>query len=119
MPLYNLDEETGYIFDVDLCYPPDLHDSTANLPFAPEKLTLGAEYLSDLMKEQWGTASYRGSQKLMLIQWDMEHYIIYGKLLQFYIKHGMRVPGSILPFVSTNPISSHHIFDTIVRSANK
>ena len=35
---YDEDSDKGYIFDVDIEYPRELHDSHSNLPFLPEKM---------------------------------------------------------------------------------
>ena len=106
----NLDGDIGYIFEVDLHYPTKLHDSTEDLPFAPERLKLGSDYLTPLMKTQWGDKlKYRGHEKLMITQWDKEKYVIHGKLLQFYVQQGLIVTKihSALQFHQSNFFASY------------
>ena len=40
------DSETGYILDVDLSYPPELHHLHNDYPLAPEKMKIQSEMLS-------------------------------------------------------------------------
>ena len=39
-------EELGYILDVDLEYPPELHDLHSDYPLAPEKMRVTSNLLS-------------------------------------------------------------------------
>ncbi len=51
------------------------------------------------MRDQWmhiqqlraSNTFYTGCTKLMLTHWDKKNYVIHGRLLQFYMKHGMIV----------------------------
>ena len=51
------EQDVGYMLEVDLEYPDELHDSHDNFPCAPEKMMIEKEYLSDtkkFMEEQVG-----------------------------------------------------------------
>jgi hypothetical protein len=89
----DLDGDTGFLLEVDLGYPHEIHDKTKDLPLAPEKLKINTNCLSAFMKEQYKRLS-KGSlpktyEKLLLTQWDKTSYVVHGKLLQFYLRQGM------------------------------
>ena len=44
------DSPVGYFVEVDLVYPPGIHDSHNDLPLAPEKLKIPKEWKSDYAK---------------------------------------------------------------------
>ena len=45
------DSEEGYILEVDLSYPTDLHDLNNDYPLAPEKMKISSETLSSYCRE--------------------------------------------------------------------
>lgn len=89
----DLDSDIGYLLEVDLHYPEHLHDSTSDLPFAPEKSKLSqqnfTQFQSDQYKQAYGDMRYPGYEKLLLTVWDKENYIVHARLLQFYLQQGM------------------------------
>ena len=42
-----LNDEKGYILEVDLCYPSELHELHNDYPLAPEQLVVKEEMISD------------------------------------------------------------------------
>lgn len=44
------EQETGYILEVDLNYPANLHKDHNSFPLAPERLTITPDLLSDYAK---------------------------------------------------------------------
>jgi hypothetical protein len=90
----NLDGDQGVLLEVDLDYPASIHDQTADLPFAPEKMKVDKNHVSDFMHAQYQSYQSRPTEvklyeKLLLTQWNKTHYVIHGKLLQFFLRHGM------------------------------
>jgi hypothetical protein len=47
------DGEVGHLFEVDLVYPPSIHEQTEELPLAPEKLTGKYEEFPPYMQQLW------------------------------------------------------------------
>ena len=45
------DQDVGYMLEVDLEYPEELHDMHNTYPLAPEKIKIKEEYLSEYQKE--------------------------------------------------------------------
>ena len=92
-----LEGPKGYTLEVDLEYPIELHDKSQDLPFAPEHMAPEPEWLSDLMKEQFlavypnKKGKYTGCDKLLLNQFSKTGYVVHFKILQFYLKQGMRI----------------------------
>ena len=88
--------DEGYTLEVTLEYPAAIHDETQDLPFAPERLTPKSEWLSDMQHAQRKLAyaqenTYHGTAKLLLTQFHKCNYVVHFKILQFYLKHGMRI----------------------------
>ena len=88
--------DDGYVIEVDLHCPPEIHDRTQDLPLAPESLIIHESWLSDHMRSQCKELfphkrAYRGSKKLLLNVFDQHKYVVHFKLLQFYLKQGMRI----------------------------
>lgn len=68
------DSDTGYIFEVDLHYPSELHDKHNDYPFCPEKRNV-----SGIMK----------NEKLLLTFYDKKNYIIHYSMLKLALEHGL------------------------------
>ena len=81
-----------YFLEVDLCYPQHLHNAHADLPMAPEKITVAWEELSPLSKEQWSRnckMRYRPQSKLIPNLRDKKRYVLHLEALKFYVKAGL------------------------------
>jgi DNA polymerase type B, organellar and viral len=91
--------DKGYILEVDLEYPNELHDSHNDYPLAPEKLQITPEMLSsynefevenddgpftkEIMNET--------SKRLVTVLSDKERYVIHYKNLLYYVSKGLSV----------------------------
>ncbi|XP_029673848.1 uncharacterized protein LOC115241990 [Formica exsecta] len=65
----------GYILEVDLAYPSNLHDSHADLPFCPTR----------------DKPPGKRDEKLLATLYDMSRYMTYYRNLQQCVRHGLRV----------------------------
>lgn len=90
------DAETGYILNVDLEYPKELHDDSSHLeyPLAPEKIAIAKENLSPYQKDLLGKfkLSYNSKgKKLIPHLGPRKQYVLHYKNLQYYLKKGMKL----------------------------
>ena len=81
--------DTGYIFDVDLDYPTELHSKHNDYPCAPEQLTVTRDMLS-----QYSSSLADGhpsvSQKLAPNLQDKRNYVLHYRNLQLYMRLGLK-----------------------------
>ena len=86
----NSDE--GYILEVDLHYPEELHDLHNLYPLAPESFPITADmhspYAAELL-EKLGRKPCGKTEKLVPNLQDKSHYVVHYRNLQFYVKHGL------------------------------
>lgn len=68
------DSDVGHIFEVDLHYPPELHEKHNTFPFCPEKR---------------GIANITKNDKLLLTFYDKEKYVIHYQMLKLALEHGL------------------------------
>ena len=93
--ILNLDEEgeLGYTLEVDLGYPEHLHSKTADFPLAPEAGFITEEMFTNFMRIHYQLTNpntkYKSSRKLLLTQYNKEHYIVHFVILKFYLKMGL------------------------------
>jgi hypothetical protein len=81
------DIDTGYVVEVDLLYPEELHDLHNSLPLAPERLLVSKEMLSPYAQSFDHPAGK--VEKLVPNLYNKTKYITHYKNLKFYIEHGM------------------------------
>ena len=88
------DDDTGYMFQVDLEYPENLHldEMHDNFPLAPESCKIEKEMLSSYQTTLGDSLNVAyGSEKLCLTLKDKKEYICHYRNLKFYLKHGMKL----------------------------
>ena len=86
----------GYILEVDLEYPKELHDLHNDYPMAPEVMNVKANMLSDKQIEIYEFLNHKKPTdekaiKLVLNLNDKEKYVIHIRTLQFYLKQGLKL----------------------------
>ncbi|MCG8430165.1 MAG: hypothetical protein MJA29_03220 [Candidatus Omnitrophica bacterium] len=84
---------TGYILEVDLDYPPELHDSHNNYPLAPEKMKIINNMLSPYCQEMKGSLGIINGivSKLVPTLQHKKQYILHYRNLQLYLQLGMKL----------------------------
>ena len=88
---------TGYILEVDLEYPKELHDLHNDYPLAPEVMNVKANMLSEKQVEIYklinGSKKPKDekTKKLILNLNDKSKYVVHIRTLQFYLKHGLKL----------------------------
>lgn len=88
---YTPDDDTGYLIECDLDYPPHIHDLTADLPLAPEHMKISKEHLSPFNLELSKKLSIKmdTTPKLVSTQFDKKNYTCHIENLQFYLQQGL------------------------------
>src|ERR1043165_8828069 len=85
------DDNMGFILEVDLKYPKELHISHTDYPLAVESLEVPrewvGEYTEDLIKKNGG--KYLNVKKLVPNLNDKKKYVIHYRNLQYYLSQGM------------------------------
>jgi len=86
--LVDLDGEKGYLLEVDLSYPPELHDAHSDLPLAPERITVTPQMLSEYNSAD---DTFCGQTCLLPNLWDKLRYVLHIRNLKLYTDLGMKV----------------------------
>ena len=87
------DAKNGWILEVDLEYPAELHEEHNSYPLAPEKKAVKKEWMSDYQKMLIEDLELKppDSEKLLLTLEDKSNYVVHYRNLQFYLKQGMKL----------------------------
>lgn len=98
------DHNIGVIVEVDLEYPHHLHDLHNDYPLAPERIK--------------GTD---GQLKLIPNLFNKTHYVCHYRILQFYVRHGLRVTAvhKILAFKQQSILAGYINKNTELRKKAK
>ena len=97
------DDDTGYILQVDLEYPKELHESHNDYPLAPETLTIDK------------------IDKLTLNLNNKTKYILHLKNLQLFFSLGLKLTRihKVLPFKQKDWMRTYIVLNTDLRIASK
>ena len=88
------EDKKSFIFEVDMEYPPELHERDNDYPLAPEVMIIKPEITGE--KQHNLRAHYLGaacpcSGKLICSFLPKKHYVVLGQLLRFSLDRGMRL----------------------------
>ena len=89
----NADINVGYILEVDLEYPKELHDSHSDYPLSPENIHINDKYLSQWQKDRFKTLKNKPIKvgKLCPNLMNKTGYIIHSKNLEYYLSKGLKL----------------------------
>ena len=86
------DDPEGYILEVDLEYPEDLHDAHNAYPLAPERLMVQKKWMSEYQHNLLGVGEAPTEiEKLVPNLRNMDRYVLHYRNLQLYMSLGMRL----------------------------
>ncbi|XP_028415651.1 uncharacterized protein LOC114544475 [Dendronephthya gigantea] len=87
------DDDEGYILEVDLHYPSELHDLHNDYPLAPEKMKISSEMLSPYCQDLSESLQLRGGavSKLVPNLQDKINYVVHYRNLKQYLALGMKL----------------------------
>ena len=83
----------GFILEIDLEYPSELHDMHNDYPLAPEKLEISQNMLSNYcfnIADKYGIKS-GGFNKLVPNLGNKSKYVVHYKNLQLYLSLGLKL----------------------------
>ena len=87
------DSDIGYILEVDLVYPPEVHDLHSDFPLAPQKMKVTDEMLSPYFQQLKEDLDLKEPSiaKLVPNLYDKTRYILHYKNLKLYLELGMKL----------------------------
>ena len=116
-----LEDQTGYICEVDLEYPDELHEKHNDYPLAPEKLEVQSEWLSEYQQSLEPTKSSLKVKKLVPNLMSKSKYVLHYRNLQLYISLGMTIKQvhRVLEFNQKSWMAPYIKMNTELRKAAK
>ena len=106
---------TGYMLEVDLEYPKNLHYEHSDYPLAPQKINRQKEWLSDYCLEIANEHNIKigSTKKLVKNLIDKDNYVIYYRNLQQFLELGMKLKKihRILKFKQSDRIKPYTDFN--------
>ena len=117
-------DDRGYVFEVDLEYPEELHDLHNDYPLAPESFQVKTEMLSDCAKNILETIESKHSdkcKKLTPTLLSKTKYVVHYRNLKFYLGQGLILKKihRVVSFNQANWMAPYIDFNTTQRSKAK
>lgn len=103
--------DVGYMFDVDLHYPKELHDLHNGYALAPENMKIKNSMLNDWQTENRKDATIK---KLTTSFYDKTNYGLNYRLLKLYLQLGLKIikVNRVLQFNQSNYMESYIMKNT-------
>ena len=123
--IMNIDtnNETGYIFEVDLEYPKELHDIHNHYPLCPERKLVISDWLSDYQKSLKEKLKIKDDsvEKLITDLSDKYNYRTHYRNLQLYLKLGLRLKkiNKVLAFTQKPLLKDYITSNSLLRQKAK
>ena len=112
----------GYILEVNLEYPAELHEEHNDFPLAPEKRKVQKEWFPPYQQKLLAELGHSlETAKLMLTLLDKEKYVVHCRNLQLYLSLGMKVKKvhRVLEFEQECWMKKYILCNTEFRSKTK
>ena len=124
--IHRLDDssETGYMFDVDISIPEELHDAFNEYPPAPINRVVNENELSPFYQLPLvASLKMNGLEKVKKLVADLnkkQNYILHGQLLKLYLQLGVKLEkiNSAVKFSQGKWLKSFIDFNTHMRQAS-
>ena len=84
----------GYILEVDLDYPEELHNSHSDFPLAPNRGAIKLEWFGEYqeeLREKLGMRLVSKTKKFLQTLFNNEHYTLHYITLKLYVSLGLKV----------------------------
>jgi hypothetical protein len=87
------DGDIGFIIEVDLKYPFELHDTHNDYPLAPKSFQIQSEMLSSYQKELLKRLGIEEGSAIKLVPnlFNKEKYVVHFRNLKLYLSLGMKL----------------------------
>lgn len=117
------DAEEGYILEVDLAYPEELHDLHSDYPLAPERLTMDPQKLSSYQQDLAKSLNIKVGTTAKLIPnvQNKSKYVLHYRNLKLYMSLGLKVTHvyRMLKFKQSPWLAGYIEFNTTQRKLAK
>jgi hypothetical protein len=117
------DDNHGYIVEVDLHYPKELHDLHNDYPLAPEQMIVNDNDLSAYQLDLKNKMELKNSKvgKLVPNLNDKKRYVLHYRNLKYYLDKGLIVTKlhRVLQFTQSNWLKTYIDFNTNQRAKAK
>jgi hypothetical protein len=112
------DSEIGYLFDVDISYPEELHDYLNQYPPLPENMIIKKDYLND-----WQQKGYNESKinKLCCSLAPKKNYVVNYRYLKLALSLGVKLDNvnRVLQFKQSDFLKQYIMLNTGLRTKAK
>ncbi|GFR91195.1 protein NYNRIN, partial [Elysia marginata] len=85
------DAAEGFILEVDLEYPQELHETHNTYPLAPERLVVQRQWMSEYQRNLQGARPPAEVEKLVPNLRNKKRYVVHYRNLQLYLSLGMKL----------------------------